>query len=69
MLDTIGLSVVEAARQAGVGRSTLYEAIRSGALTARKAGRRTLITRDDLMAWIGSLPPVHQSATSRSARK
>ncbi len=66
MPEAIGLSVIEAARQAGVGRSTLYEAIQSGALMARKVGRRTLVTRDDLLLWLSSLPPVKKKGTGRS---
>lgn len=62
MADALALSIVDAARTAGVGRSTLYEAIRSGALVARKAGRRTLITRSDLAAWLTSLPTIDAKA-------
>lgn len=59
----IAYGVIEAARAAGVGRSTIYEEINAGRLTARKAGRRTLITRADLQAWLESLP---SRATSKS---
>jgi excisionase family DNA binding protein len=54
----LGLSPHEAARLAGCGRTTLYTAIASGALKARKLGRRTLIHRDDLTAWLESLPTI-----------
>jgi excisionase family DNA binding protein len=50
------MSINVAALRAGVGRSTVYSAINSGALTARKAGRRTLITIADLKVWVDSLP-------------
>jgi excisionase family DNA binding protein len=50
------LGVAEAAKAAGVGRTTLFEAIRKGEVTARKVGRRTIITVDDLDAWLNSLP-------------
>lgn len=56
--NTLGLSPHEAARLAGCGRTTLYAAIAAGQLTARKLGRRTLIRRDDLMAWLDSLPTI-----------
>jgi excisionase family DNA binding protein len=55
-MEIRALSVEEAAKAAGVGRTLLYEHIHSGRLTARKAGRRTIITVDALDAWLQSLP-------------
>jgi excisionase family DNA binding protein len=52
----IAISIVEAARRSGLGRSTLYEAIARGELKIKKAGRRSLILVDDLKAWVASLP-------------
>jgi excisionase family DNA binding protein len=52
----LALGIIEAARAAGIGRSTVFEEINAGRLKARKAGRRTLILRDDLAAWLASLP-------------
>lgn len=49
------LSVQEASAAAGIGRDGLYEAIREGRLTAIKFGRRTLIRREDLEAFIRGL--------------
>lgn len=54
----IALSPHEVARLAGCGRTTVYSAIADGTLKARKLGRRTLIHRDDLMAWLDSLPTI-----------
>ena len=42
----------------GLGRTTVYAAIKSGALKARKCGRRTVILMSDLDAWLGTLPTV-----------
>lgn len=56
--DAVALSAHEAARLAGCGRTTVYAAIAAGSLKARKLGRRTLIRRDDLMAWLDSLPTI-----------
>jgi excisionase family DNA binding protein len=53
----LALGVAEAAKAAGVGRTTLFEAIRKGEVAAKKVGRRTIITADDLDAWLKSLPP------------
>ena len=60
--DCLAVGIMEAARLAGVGRSTIYESINTGDLKARKAGRRTLILRDDLQAWLNSFPPVGGSS-------
>jgi excisionase family DNA binding protein len=50
------LSVEQAAKAAGVGRTLLFEEIRKGHITARKVGRRTIITTEALDAWLKSLP-------------
>lgn len=48
---------IEEATDAGAGsRSEIYEALRAGTLKARKRGRRTIILRDDLAAYLASLP-------------
>lgn len=40
----------------GIGRTSIIKAIREGQLNARKMGRRTIITDDDLRKWLNSLP-------------
>jgi excisionase family DNA binding protein len=52
----LALSVEEAAKAAGVGRTLLFEEIRDRRLIARKVGRRTIITIDDLRDWLCSRP-------------
>jgi hypothetical protein len=48
---------------AGAGsRSELYEALRRGDLKARKRGRRTVILREDLSAYLASLPEYRSAA-------
>jgi excisionase family DNA binding protein len=46
----LAVHIVEAAKRAGVGRSTIYEAINRGELRLKKSGRRSLILVDDLKA-------------------
>ena len=55
-IEKRALSVAEAAKAAGVGRTTFFEEIRRGRITALKVGRRTIITVDALDAWLKSLP-------------
>jgi excisionase family DNA binding protein len=43
-----------------VGRTTAYEAIKSGRLHAVKCGTRTLITKEAEDAWRASLPAARQ---------
>jgi excisionase family DNA binding protein len=52
----LALSVEEAAKVSGVGRTMLFAEIRKGRITARKVGRRTIIMVDDLDAWLKALP-------------
>ena len=61
-LDQIAHSVMGAARRAGVGRSTIYEELASGRLSARKLGRRTVILEADLRQWLTSLPAMRLNA-------
>lgn len=49
-------SVEEAATRANCGRTTVYAAIKSRALAARKIGRRTIVLDEDLRRWLVSLP-------------
>ena len=48
----MALSPAEAARLVGVGRTTLYEAMGSGALRSLKIGRRRLVTVEALKDWL-----------------
>ena len=50
--DRLAVSPAEAARLAGVGRTTIYEAIGSGALRSLKIGKRRLILIVSLRAWL-----------------
>lgn len=58
MEPEIAVSIEEAARRAGLGRSSIYEAVNRGELPMRKLGKRSLILVSDLTAWIDHLPLV-----------
>ena len=53
---TFSLNVKQAVEASGLTRSHLYEAMKEGKLTARKAGRRTIIMADDLRRYVENLP-------------
>jgi excisionase family DNA binding protein len=48
-------TIDEAAAILGIGRSLAYELVRAGRLRARKIGRRTIITREDIEGFLRSL--------------
>ncbi len=48
-------TIDEAAEELRLGRTALYDLLRSGQLGSIKIGRRRLVTRDDLLMFLGSL--------------
>lgn len=55
-LVPFAVSILEAVRISGLGRSSIYKAIASGHLQVRKAGRRTIIEISALHDYITQLP-------------
>lgn len=56
--EQLALKISEACAVARIGRTSLYHAIRTGQLPARKRGKSTLILTRDLRRWLESLPVV-----------
>lgn len=54
--ERLALSINDAVAASGIGRTKIFEAIKEGRLTARKAGRRTIILHDDLARFLQALP-------------
>ncbi|HEY1865328.1 MAG TPA: helix-turn-helix domain-containing protein [Roseiarcus sp.] len=52
----LGYSLQDAAAAAGVGKTTIYSAVRNGELGARKRGTRTIVLASDLKRWLEGLP-------------
>jgi len=62
MTDKLAYTIAEACSAASIGRTSLYNAIKNGRLSAIKSGRRTLILREELRRWLDSLPQLGRSA-------
>jgi len=62
MLLPISVTIPDAAKASGMSRTSIYEALKRGDLTARKAGRRTLISFADLQTYLAGLPAYRSEA-------
>lgn len=62
MNTPITVTIPDAVKATGMSRTSIYEALKRGDLTARKAGRRTLISFADLEAYLASLPAYQAGA-------
>jgi excisionase family DNA binding protein len=49
-------SIAEVMAQSGLGRDSIYKAINTKQLPARKVGRRTIVLATDLQRFLESLP-------------
>ena len=62
MQEPIAVTIPDAVKASGMSRTSIYEALKRGDLSARKAGRRTLISFADLQAYLASLPAYQAGA-------
>lgn len=54
--DKFAFTIPEFTHISGFGRTFTYGEIKAGRLKVRKAGRRTIILRDDALSYLNSLP-------------
>lgn len=62
----LAYSIDDIAKLVGIGRSLLFEEIKAGRLSVKKAGRRTLVLDADLSAWLSNLPASGADVSNRS---
>jgi hypothetical protein len=53
--------IPDVCKTSGLGRTTIYAAIKSGELAARKYGRATIVLADDLEIFLRSLPATNRA--------
>lgn len=51
-MEKLTISIIEAAKSLGVGRSTAYQLINTGDLKVIKIGKRTLVTVESIRALV-----------------
>jgi excisionase family DNA binding protein len=61
-MTPISITIPDAVKLSGMSRTRLYDALQRGDITARKAGRRTLIAFADLQNYLASLPVYRSEA-------
>ena len=62
MNTPIAVTIPVAVEVSGLSRSRLYEALKDGSLSAKKAGKRTLISFAELEAYLARLPEYRAGA-------
>jgi hypothetical protein len=55
-IQPLAVSISDAVRLSGIGRTSLYIAIQRGALKVKKCGRRTLVPVASIRELLDSLP-------------
>lgn len=60
------LTVAEACRRYGIGRTTIYSLVLKKHIIACKLGRRTLISAESVERYLASLPDIHATGGTGS---
>lgn len=58
----LSYSIQEVSDLVGLGKTKIYAAIKSGELKARKYGKRTLVLKQDVEAFLNNLPRSNQNS-------
>lgn len=61
----LAYGVGDAVRLMGIGKTKFFQLVRDGELKLVKVGRKSLITRAEMEAWITRLPTRSSSAAGR----
>jgi hypothetical protein len=69
MNTPLAYSIAQACEIANIGRTSIYDAIKSSKLIARKNGRRTVILAEDLRLWLQDLPASTPQTSDCSATR
>ncbi len=59
-MEKLAFTIAEAVKAGAGSRTVVYQAIKSGALKARKRGKRTVILAADLTQYLESLPDFNE---------
>ena len=66
-IEVMAMTIAEAVRTSGIGRTRIYELMASGEIAARKCGTRTLVLADSLRAYLAGLPAADIRTGQRKA--
>ena len=63
-MEKLAFTILEMSKAGGGSRTVLYQAIKSGALKAKKRGRSTIVLAPDFAEYLENLPDFHDQAAA-----